>query len=177
MQFFHFCDSILNDCGTIAIMKDDTLAGKWYIKSLAFENMTEASVHSIKAFNTDELTLTDTALNGWSRYLSRDENVSFPSEADCDQLSGILNYMNDQDALDVFPNPSPGLFSIKVNKINYSKATVKIVDLEGRELYKDVIDSREENVIDLQNCLQDGVYFLIVKSDNFISSHKIIITN
>lgn len=75
--------------------------------------------------------------------------------------------------LNVFPNPA-------VNQINVVYDTdkniqISIVDLSGKMLYQGEVNSPgfDKQEIDISN-LQTGIYSIIIKSGNNISSHKFI---
>lgn len=74
----------------------------------------------------------------------------------------------------IFPNPSKGIFNIAID--NYTGALkVKLVDLNGREVYTNLInDFSLQNSIHLEN-YQEGVYILNIEGEDFNYSEKIIL--
>lgn len=76
----------------------------------------------------------------------------------------------------VFPNPTKGEFTIKLNSSLSSNIKVEIYDLRGRNIYKNTYKKAgdfNEN-IDL-NYVQSGMYILNVSDDKRRSTQKIII--
>lgn len=77
---------------------------------------------------------------------------------------------------EVFPNPSDGVFNIKMNNIADNNVNIKVLDLTGREIQeKDIIISANNPIaIDLRNCYK-GIYFLVIKSNSTKIVRKITI--
>ena len=80
-------------------------------------------------------------------------------------------------AFAVFPNPNKGTFTVVLQSQKQNKASIQIVDQNGKEVYsrKEIAFSESySQEIDLGH-LAGGVYFLKVISDNYIHTEKVII--
>ncbi len=79
-----------------------------------------------------------------------------------------------QNSIEIVPNPSKGLFSIKMSAFNKSPFRVNVFDLNGvlRKSYFQISGKSKE--IDCKN-LPSGVYILEVESDKTSITEKIII--
>ena len=93
-----------------------------------------------------------------------------PTAANC-ALS--INYFENEGLIKVFPNPSSGEFTIKINQYN-GNINLQIIDINGR-LVKEFLNANfnVEMQIDLTS-FQSGVYFLKVFNDNLNYSGKLI---
>jgi len=82
------------------------------------------------------------------------------------------------EVLDVFPNPSTGKFNINLElNSQQTEAVVFIQDLNGKELYKEIVsvfNNRINHEVNL-NQLSSGIYFVKVHSGDNIFSEKIMI--
>ncbi|HOW25589.1 MAG TPA: T9SS type A sorting domain-containing protein [Bacteroidales bacterium] len=77
----------------------------------------------------------------------------------------------------VFPNPSNGIFSLRLINSNTEDLVIRIVNTCGQTIYERANVNLPENQsfqIDLTG-VQDGIYFLEIEYDHQIQSHKIII--
>jgi hypothetical protein len=96
--------------------------------------------------------------------------TSFPAGPNC---TLAVDYFANPDMFRVYPNPSNGLFNIRINQF-VGKASIQIVDLNGRVVYtqKDA-DFNIEKTIDLSR-FQAGMYILKVNNEQFNFSQKIM---
>ncbi|MBL4703550.1 MAG: T9SS type A sorting domain-containing protein, partial [Flavobacteriales bacterium] len=90
---------------------------------------------------------------------------------------GTLNNINNNIShLKVYPNPSNGDFKIELNFIQSETATIEVLDITGKLLFRRIIQG---NGIMLEtvrlNYLNAGVYVLNVKTNSGIISQKILI--
>lgn len=93
----------------------------------------------------------------------------FPASSD---IAGIENVISKSDILNVFPNPSTGLFTINLN--SKEKTTIQVYDIVGKLVFSKET-SITLNTIDLSS-LGAGVYSLKTNSKNNISTIQIVIT-
>lgn len=84
-------------------------------------------------------------------------NFLYQDGIDCN-LS-VSSYDNQSATFEVYPNPTNGLFTILVNKLEKSKS-FKILSVEGKVVFSGMIKEQKEQ-IDLSS-LQEGVYFVEV---------------
>ena len=85
-----------------------------------------------------------------------------------------VNYFQNEDLFRIYPNPSNGLFNVRIN--NYvGKVNIQVIDVNGRivnEFKND--DFNIEKEINLTN-LQTGMYIVKVNADDLNFTKKIII--
>ena len=85
-----------------------------------------------------------------------------------------VNYFQNEDLFRIYPNPSNGLFNVRIN--NYvGKVNIQVIDVNGRivnEFRND--DFNIEKEINLTN-LQTGMYIVKVNADDLNFTKKIII--
>ncbi len=95
---------------------------------------------------------------------------------DC-QFNDFCGFSTDTEDLilspiEVFPNPSSGIFNLKTENIEIEK--LKLYDISGRLVWQDEISFSSSKAINLKS-LRPGIYILQVNSDQGISNSKIII--
>lgn len=75
----------------------------------------------------------------------------------------------------VYPNPFNSSFFINVNCTEKSSYTVRLLDVLGREIWKQENTNSKTYEINTDAKLENGVYFIQVKGSNGeVSSHKIV---
>lgn len=93
----------------------------------------------------------------------------------CGMVSGLFNNLNDGTLLNVYPNPSKGIFNVSLNSGNGEQINVQIFDQYGSL----VLSSEEQgNTNDLfvdLNDKQKGVYMLVIIQNNKVASKKLYI--
>ena len=106
-----------------------------------------------------------------SNALDQVENfTAFPPGANC---SLGLNYFNTEDALKIYPNPSNGLFTVRVNQYS-GNLQLQVVDINGRVVFSSKDDNFNiERTIDLSH-LQSGMYLLKVSGTDLNYTKKLI---
>lgn len=80
-------------------------------------------------------------------------------------------------AFAVYPNPNKGVFTLTLEADTQQKATIQIVDQNGKEVYTRTqvsFSERHNQEVDLGH-LSDGVYFLKVITEHYIHTEKVII--
>ncbi|MBI4930728.1 MAG: alpha/beta hydrolase fold domain-containing protein [Bacteroidetes bacterium] len=73
----------------------------------------------------------------------------------------------------VYPNPSSGYFTVNIPLIRQAKAELKIVDLLGKEVSFQTIKDNYRETFCVNLNLPCGIYFLQLKSDDFIQNIKL----
>ena len=93
-----------------------------------------------------------------------------------DFITGINENTTSQDVF-VYPNPTNGSFRIEMNNITFHELAIKIVDIQGKEVFS----SLEKNVkgtytkqLNLE-AIPKGMYFIILSSGSEIKTQKLII--
>lgn len=79
--------------------------------------------------------------------------------------------VNENELTNIYPNPTNGLFTIKLN--NYKNVSLTITDAIGKEIMNKLITSNITEV-DLQG-FKSGIYFVKLQGDNLNSTQKIIL--
>jgi subtilisin family serine protease len=118
--------------------------------------------------NTRTITVMVTDINGCS---SEDEiMVSF---LDC---SGISEN-NVLTAMEIFPNPNNGMFTIQLNAIESQEAQIELINLRGEVVFKDQLQLiKGSNTKKIQaNHLSDQLYYLRIVSEKGIATKKVVI--
>ncbi len=100
------------------------------------------------------------------------ENFTEPSPGPNCTLS--VNYFNINDMIRVYPNPSRGLITLRINQYSGS-LNLQVVDINGRVVFNAAnTDFNVEKTLDLSH-LQSGMYVLKVSGDSLNYTHKILI--
>ena len=89
---------------------------------------------------------------------------------------GIIEYLKIEE-LNIFPNPSNGIFDIIIRNATFDQIQISIVDLTGKEIF----NIKEKNYsgeykkqINLGD-ISEGVYFVKIYSDTIVKTKKLII--
>ena len=89
-------------------------------------------------------------------------------------LAGIENLTQDDDMINVYPNPTTGKFNITVE--NAGDVVVKVGDILGNILNIDLTDNMNGTFsIDL-SLVADGVYFVQVKNGDYFATKRITVS-
>lgn len=92
---------------------------------------------------------------------------------DCTGISEI----SEQWSVEIFPNPSNGIFSIKLNTVSNKPVSMSLFNTFGKELYKmDNVSIKASKVIELDLTAQpDGIYFISLTGDGINMIRKVVI--
>jgi len=76
----------------------------------------------------------------------------------------------------IYPNPSNGEFNINLSELNGDNINLQIVDVTGRLLFEKQLNSSEHEVFIIGNetLHEDGVYYLILRTQNFKTTKTLI---
>lgn len=97
--------------------------------------------------------------------------TSFPAGPNC---TLAVDYFQNNDMIRVYPNPSNGQMSIRINQF-VGKVNLQVVDINGRIVFNTTDDNfNVEKTINL-NFLQKGIYVLKVNNEALNYTEKIII--
>jgi hypothetical protein len=86
-----------------------------------------------------------------------------------------VNEFADNQTIQVFPNPSNGLYNLVFSGDNRSAATLKVLDVTGRIVFNSLIEQVRPNQaypIDLST-LKTGIYFLLIEMDDTLLKEKL----
>ena len=96
--------------------------------------------------------------------------TAFPAGPNC---TLAVDYFDNKDQIKVYPNPSNGLYNLRINKFS-GKVAIQVTDINGRVVYNTTDDKfNTEKTIDL-SAFQSGIYVLKVTGDNLNYSEKLI---
>ncbi len=87
-----------------------------------------------------------------------------------DELSGSVS-------LQVFPNPSTGVFQLKIESLNNTTVNIKVLSVSGKMVYQRdnvSLNGTYNDQIDISN-LAEGVYSVFVTYDGNITTKKVIV--
>lgn len=149
------------------------------VVELPFVNYTWKAGHQLKIYvSGNNSTRWDVNLqNGGTMYAAGDTNTAviqlfhnqiYASKLilPCEKLTLGINNLNDNDALEVYPNPVNEILNLN-GSIEYKSFSLK--DVFGRE----VLNGESTNAIDVSN-LNPGVYFIVLNFGNEVRTIKFL---
>jgi len=77
----------------------------------------------------------------------------------------------------IYPNPGDGKFNLSFNDVKQDHWDITVCDPQGRMLYNKIISditSGYQTVLDISGFVP-GIYFVILKNENFTHTRRIII--
>jgi pseudouridine-5'-phosphate glycosidase len=74
--------------------------------------------------------------------------------------------------LQIFPNPSTVLFTLKMDDVSVANTEVKILDVSGRTI--EVLNTKGNKLVSFGSRLLPGVYFVQIKQNNKVITKKIV---
>ncbi len=91
-----------------------------------------------------------------------------------DYIDGISE--SDEIKLDIYPNPSSGLFTLKFENFTSNNLNIKIINSVGECVYSDSksLNSSELINIDIAR-FAEGVYYLVLQSDKKVYSERLLL--
>ena len=125
----------------------------------------------------------DTTGNGYGQ---QSISVVVSSEFGCEESDEIIldfldcTGINENAAsieIEVYPNPSKGVFTLQLTSVNAEKVNIRISDLTGKTIYEenDVnVNSNLKKNINLNN-QPSGIYTLLISGKNYILDKKVVI--
>jgi len=156
-----------NICSNITWTLDAGNDGSTYLWSTGAETQTIVIDTTGFGFGVQQFYVDVTNQSGCTS--SDTINIDFKDCTGIEELSDIVK-------INVFPNPSNGVYNIAFNSTKSIKAQVLIVSNSGSIVYSsDITLNNKSNIkIDISNNAS-GVYQLIIKSDKGLISRKLII--
>lgn len=81
------------------------------------------------------------------------------------------------DAINIYPNPTTGVFNIAITEAKFSEMTINVIDIQGKVVYSSVdknVSSNYNKQINLEG-LSKGLYYIKLNSDKGVKVQKLII--
>jgi subtilisin-like proprotein convertase family protein len=115
---------------------------------------------------------TEPGTNYFYRVLARNSggDSGYSNEINSDLVTGLIDDILNQ-PVSIYPNPSSGIFNVKVNNTTISDISIVVVNLLGEVVLKEVIQSDE--VFDLSD-QPNGIYIFKLISDKTYSIYRMI---
>jgi hypothetical protein len=113
-------------------------------------------------------------------YIVTDSNTCTNSDTATimvDVCNGIASAVSSDMNISVYPNPTDGIFTINITNAKFTKFSVSIVDIQGKEVYKDVEKNSStvySKQIDLEGFAK-GVYYIKMYTDSNLKIDKLVI--
>lgn len=87
-------------------------------------------------------------------------------------ISGVAENASNSPVINIFPNPTTGLFNIDYSNTN----SIKVINTLGEVIYEEKLDQLSSGTknIDLSN-FANGIYFINVANDKGSINHKVIL--
>ncbi len=101
-------------------------------------------------------------------------NTSLPIQpVSC--LVDVEDVMADDDAIEVYPNPTTGFINVSFNNIASEDVNIEIFDVLGRVVYSNVMSNPTTISVDMSG-YAEGMYMLKVNTPSYSSNKKIMLT-
>jgi hypothetical protein len=84
---------------------------------------------------------------------------------------------NNFELVEIYPNPSSNLFSLKFNKNIISDILITVIDNSGRKIESIVFNTINQNILELGSNYPNGTYHLIISADGLNSTKKMVKIN
>ncbi|MCB0400823.1 MAG: choice-of-anchor J domain-containing protein [Flavobacteriales bacterium] len=92
-----------------------------------------------------------------------------------DHPTGVDENPDLKQSIHVFPNPTNGLFHLICDsEENFSPLSIKVMNLQGQVVFKQLDIQSHTNIIDLSDQAK-GIYFVVVTTNQSIVTQKIIV--
>ena len=77
----------------------------------------------------------------------------------------------------IWPNPANDIVNFKFNSLNNSKVNVSLVDIQGRDVYSEVLSGNSSKISGFINTssLSKGIYILRINQGNAVMNKKLIL--
>ena len=78
--------------------------------------------------------------------------------------------------LNIYPNPSNGLFNVELNSLSVNKVEISVLDVSGKVISKNTYQTSSSNLnvpMNISN-VEEGVYFVRIDVGRIITSRVIV---
>ena len=115
----------------------------------------------------------DNSGNATNTAAIQDQVADFTEPAPGPNCTLTADYFQDKTMINVYPNPSNGLFNIHISQFT-GKVNIDVIDLNGRVVYSSKnTDFNIDKTIDIR-AFQTGIYIIKLSGDNLNYSQKVI---
>lgn len=95
------------------------------------------------------------------------------------EIEGVgINDLFSEKSLEIYPNPSTGIFTIDINSVDATNYNISIVDITGKEIFNTEFSCQQGSnqlKLNLSEKLSDGVYLINVSRDNTFVNKRLLI--
>ena len=95
------------------------------------------------------------------------------------EIEGVgINDLFSEKSLEIYPNPSTGIFTIEINSTDAASYRISIVDITGKEIHNTVFNCQQgsnQMKLNLSKELSNGVYMINVSQDNTTVNKRLLI--
>jgi hypothetical protein len=115
------------------------------------------------------------SFNNCSASTIRYININLPA---CTAVANPVTKMDSEmdeiknTGLQIFPNPSNALFTLKMDEISVANTEIKLLDVSGRII--EVLNTKGNKLISFGSRLLPGVYFVQIKQNDKVITKKIV---
>jgi Secretion system C-terminal sorting domain len=88
-----------------------------------------------------------------------------------------LHCNNEKPQLNIYTQPIKDNFTIELNDFIIKNATLKIVDVNGKLIYRSIIKTNKINLSATALKLKNGIYIVHILQENILITQKIVIAN
>jgi hypothetical protein len=85
----------------------------------------------------------------------------------------------DDQEISIYPNPSNGVFTISLSKLEAKTADLRILNVIGNEIYHETLtntDAHFSTTVDLNKLsVAKGLYYVKLETDNFSAVKRVVI--
>ncbi|MDF2436170.1 MAG: hypothetical protein K0Q95_546 [Bacteroidota bacterium] len=90
-------------------------------------------------------------------------------------VTGTSEKFNNSGVISIYPNPTAGLFRLRMNGSTNKDVKIEIIDLAGKLMFATIRNIENNNVEIDASCLSNGIYFLKILNDGLSGTQKLIV--
>ena len=109
-------------------------------------------------------------------YLGKTGGFTISMVSDLPELTSVIQEQSAEFDMQLYPNPVMDLLNVKFQQVNASRATLSIMDVNGKLVYEQVIkvsNARFDTSVNVAD-LKPGMYIVNVKSDEVFSHQRFV---
>ncbi len=93
-----------------------------------------------------------------------------------DECTGLDEFLSQEMTLEIFPNPSSGIFNLKVSSIHADEFTLKVLNIHGQQIFGGKLgfeNGQYSNSLDF-TYFPKGIYYVVVQGENSSVTKRIV---